>query len=82
MACNDFAPLRAAAVAGVGILMAVGFMIRDALRRRELVPILPGWEGPQLEVRAVFPGRSGLAPKVRAFIDFLVERLGPLSKER
>jgi LysR family transcriptional regulator for bpeEF and oprC len=82
MACNDFAPLRAAAVAGTGVLMAGEFMIRDELRRRELVPILPGWEGPPLEVRAVFPSRSGLSPKVRLFIDFLVERLGPLSMER
>jgi DNA-binding transcriptional LysR family regulator len=79
LACNDFAPLRAAAVAGVGVLMAVAFMVRDALIRKELVPILAGWEGPLLEVRAVFPSRSGLAPKTRAFIDFLVERLGPLS---
>jgi LysR family transcriptional regulator, regulator for bpeEF and oprC len=82
LACNDFAPLRAAAEAGTGIIMAGDFMIRDALRRRELVPILPGWEGPALEVRAVFPSRSGLAPKVRAFIDFLVERLGRLPVER
>jgi len=40
--------------------------------------VLPGWAGPDTEVRAVFPSRTGLAPKVRAFVDFLVERLGPL----
>ena len=78
LACNDFAPLREAAVAGMGVLLASEVMIPEALRRKELVPVLPGWAGPDTEVRAVFPSRAGLAPKVRAFVDFLVERLGPL----
>lgn len=82
LACNDFAPLRIAAVAGTGILVAPSLLIRDTLRRKELVPVLPGWAGPAYEVRAVYPSRSGLAPKVRVFVDFLVERLGPLSEDR
>jgi DNA-binding transcriptional LysR family regulator len=77
LACNDLAPLRAAAVAGSGILLAPEVTVPEALRRKELVPVLPEWAGPVTEVRAVFPSRSGLAPKVRAFVDFLVERLTP-----
>jgi LysR family transcriptional regulator for bpeEF and oprC len=77
LACNDFGPLRAAAAGGAGIILADAFMIRDRLRRKELVPVLPGWAGPPIDVRAVFPSRSGLAPKVRVFVEFLVERLGP-----
>jgi len=77
LACNDLAPLRAAAVAGAGILLASEVMIPEALRKKDLVPVLPEWAGPVNEVRAVFPSRSGLAPKVRVFVDFLVERLTP-----
>jgi LysR family transcriptional regulator for bpeEF and oprC len=76
LVCNDMAPLRAAAVAGMGVLLAGEAVLPEALRRRELVPVLPDWSGPVAEVRAVFPSRSGLAPKVRVFVDFLVERLG------
>jgi LysR family transcriptional regulator for bpeEF and oprC len=79
LACNDISPLRIAAAAGTGILLADNIRIRDTLRRKELVPVLPGWAGPPIDFRAVFPTRSGLAPKVRVFVDFLVEKLGPLS---
>jgi LysR family transcriptional regulator for bpeEF and oprC len=82
LASNDITPLRIAAAAGAGILLADDIRIRDTLRRKELVPVLPGWAGPTIEFRAVFPSRSGLAPKVRVFVDFLVEKLGPLSKGR
>lgn len=39
--------------------------------------LLPGWESETLWVFAVYPNRKFLAPKVRSFIDFLVERFGP-----
>lgn len=39
-----------------------------------LVPVMPGWTGQPVEVRAVFPSRAGLLPKTRAFIDHLAER--------
>lgn len=80
LSCNDFAPLRIAAVAGTGILIAPSLLVRDTLRRKELVPVLPGWAGASYEVRAVFPTRAGLAPKVRVFVDYLVEKLGPLAQ--
>ena len=42
-----------------------------------MVELLPGWESPPLTISAVFATRQHLAPKVRAFVDFLVERLPP-----
>src|SRR3546814_5035801 len=37
--------------------------------------VLAGWTGPDLEFNAVFPRGHATSPKVRAFVDFLVERL-------
>jgi len=37
--------------------------------------VLPEWNSPQGIVHVVFPTRRGLLPAVRAFIDFLAERL-------
>jgi DNA-binding transcriptional LysR family regulator len=75
---NDYAPLHAAALAGVGVVLSTRLLVDDALRSGALVPILPEWTGPAVEVRAVFPARSGLFPRARAFIDLLVARAAPL----
>ncbi len=37
--------------------------------------VLAGWTGPELDFNAVFPRGRVQSPKVRAFVDFLVERL-------
>jgi hypothetical protein len=40
--------------------------------------VLPEWTGPAIEIRAVFPGRSSLFPRSRAFIDMLLSRASPV----
>jgi DNA-binding transcriptional LysR family regulator len=40
------------------------------------VRVLPGWEMQALTVFAVYPSRQFLPPKVRSFIDFMVEYFG------
>jgi hypothetical protein len=37
--------------------------------------VLAGWTGPELDFNAVFTRGAVPSPKVRAFVDFLVERL-------
>lgn len=37
--------------------------------------VLAGWTGPELDFNAVFPRGQVTSPKVRVFVDFLVERL-------
>jgi DNA-binding transcriptional LysR family regulator len=78
MVGNDYAPLHAAALAGVGVVMSTRLLVEDALRSGALVPVLPEWTGPAIEVRVIFPGRSSLFPRARAFIDLLVARAAPL----
>jgi DNA-binding transcriptional LysR family regulator len=68
--------MRAAAVAGLGIAVLPSFLIDEDLRTGALVAVLEGWRAPDLDVYAVYPAGKHVPPKVRAFVDFLVERLG------
>jgi DNA-binding transcriptional LysR family regulator len=76
--CHDFVVLRAAALAGLGVARLPESVVREDLRSGTLKRVLPGWNTPQGIVHVVFPSRRGLLPAVRAFIDFLAERLPAL----
>jgi DNA-binding transcriptional LysR family regulator len=65
-----------AAAAGLGIVCEPSFLTYELLRAKKLVRILEGWEPDVLTIHAVYPNRQFLPPKVRSFIDFLVERFG------
>jgi hypothetical protein len=65
--------VRAAALAGQGIIWQPTFMVGDDVRKGRLVPLLPGYHLPEIEVLALFPSRSHLSAKVRVMVDFLVE---------
>ncbi|HTD12793.1 MAG TPA: LysR family transcriptional regulator [Steroidobacteraceae bacterium] len=73
--CHDFVVLRAAALADLGIARLPETVVREDLKRGTLVRVLPAWSSPQGVLHVVFPSRRGLLPAVRAFIDFLAERL-------
>jgi DNA-binding transcriptional LysR family regulator len=73
--CHDFVVLRAAALAGLGIARLPETVVREDLRSGALQRVLAGWNSPQGILHVVFPSRRGLLPAVRAFIDFLAERL-------
>jgi len=76
MRANNGEVLREAAIAGMGIISQPDFIIGQALADGLLVPVLPAWEAPPIGIHAVYASRSHLAPKVRSFIDYLVEHLG------
>lgn len=65
-----------AAAAGVGVAQVFDFMVRDHVRRGEIVEVLPDLsvEGPPVHALCL-PGRQRV-PKIRAFTDFAVEVLG------
>jgi hypothetical protein len=50
-------------------------MLRREAEQGYVRRVLAGWTGPTAELNAVFPRGQGKSPKVRAFVDFLVERL-------
>lgn len=68
---------RAAALAGVGIVLLPTFYIGEQLRSGELKPILCKFLPLPLAVYAVYPERRNLTPKVRAFVDYLAATFGP-----
>ncbi|WP_411849741.1 LysR family transcriptional regulator [Stenotrophomonas sp. LGBM10] len=72
---NNGDVLREAAIAGLGIILQPDFLIDDALADGRLQRILPDWDVPPVGIHAVYTSRNHLAPKVRTFIDYLVEAL-------
>jgi len=65
--------LIASAAAGLGLVMAPQFMLEPELSAGHLVRVLPDYEGPVLDMWAVYPSRRHLSAKVRLFVDHLVE---------
>jgi DNA-binding transcriptional LysR family regulator len=63
---------------GVGIGRIGEFHVRPDIEAGQLVPILEDYNGGDTElVHAVYAGHEHLAARIRAFIDFLVERIEP-----
>jgi len=65
------------AVAGQGIAMKPVWEIADHLREGRLKPVLPEFPPEPLTLGILYPHRRLLPAKVRAFADFLVERVSP-----
>ncbi len=72
MQTNNGDTAAAAAIGGMGIVWQPTFIIGPALRAGQLVPVLPGYGVPDIDILAVYPTRRHLSAKVRAMIDFLV----------
>lgn len=74
MVVNDFDMLRAAALAGAGVAMLSEQICVDDLATGRLRRLLPEWTSPGASMHLVYPRSRHLSPKVRAFVDFLLER--------
>lgn len=74
---NNSIALRAAAVAGVGIILAPDFVVEEDLHAKKLRRILPAWTPSGYRVFAVSPPTRFATPKARAFVDLLAHALGP-----
>lgn len=72
---NDLCPLSAMLVAGDGLMLNTNVMAKPYVEAGLLQRVLAGWSGPQYDFNAVFAGGRLVSPKVRVFIDFLVEKL-------
>jgi DNA-binding transcriptional LysR family regulator len=68
---NSGETLRRAALQGVGICLAPGFLIADDLDRGRLIRLLPEYRPVEFAMNAVYPHRHHLSAKVRSFIDLL-----------
>jgi DNA-binding transcriptional LysR family regulator len=73
---NSGDALRAAAVAGLGLVYEPDFLLDAALRSGELVRLLPGYSGTAGDIWAVYPSRRHLSLKVRLFVDHVAALFG------
>jgi DNA-binding transcriptional LysR family regulator len=71
---NDGALARAWALAGHGIVHKSIWDIAADVRAGTLTILLPDWSTNEAGVHALFHGNRYMAPRVRALLDFLVER--------
>jgi DNA-binding transcriptional LysR family regulator len=69
---NSGETLHRAALAGVGIFLAPGFLVHDDLEAGNLVRLLPEYRTVEFSMNAIYPHRHHLSAKVRTFIDLLV----------
>lgn len=70
---NDGQSLLNAAISGLGIALLPSFLYADALRQGLVEDVMPALPGETLGIYAVYPPGRFTQPKVRAFIDFLVQ---------
>ena len=76
---NNGDTCRIAAIAGRGIILQPTFLVGQDLAAGALVQLLPEYKPMELGIYAVYPTRRFVAPKVRALMDFLAERLPGMS---
>ena len=72
---NDPAALKGALLCGEGLAISADWMVKPAVEKGLVKRILAGWKGADYPFNAVFPRGHAQSPKVRAFVDFLLERL-------
>ena len=67
--------LRDAAIAGLGIALHSSWHVNEDLRAGRLQVVLPDYPLPDTGIHAVMPQRRLVPPRVRAFVEFLAEKL-------
>ena len=75
---NEFSFIRAAVIAGAGIGLLQAFATVGE-RSGQVVPVLPEYAVHGGALWAVYPSAKRVPPKVRVFVDFLVDKLRKLA---
>lgn len=73
--CNSGQALRAAALAGAGLLLQPRILVADDLATGRLISVLDDFTPPPRPVHALYRPDRQLLPKTRRFVELLVERL-------
>jgi len=75
---NNADALTEAALAGMGIVRLSNFIVSEHIRAGRLVALLPDYVHEKAAFYVLYPHRRNLAPKVRSFVDYLVEEFTPV----
>jgi DNA-binding transcriptional LysR family regulator len=73
---NHGMALGNAAVRGAGIVLQPEYVLDDDLRAGHLIRVLPRCGPPAVPIHIVFPLQRPAASKLRAWVDFVVEKFG------
>lgn len=73
---NSANAVRVAALAGLGVTRTFGYLVREDIEAGRLVELLPEFASIDIPVQIVFPHRTLMPAKSRAFIDYVAEGLG------
>lgn len=82
---NDGNAYAAAGVAGLGVLHAPTFLVREQLANGALLEVMPGWRAEPIPLYMVYPPNRHISSRVRLFADWvaeLVARAGLTGRER
>ncbi|MDD5272287.1 MAG: LysR family transcriptional regulator [Methylovulum sp.] len=77
MQANVADAIRVAAIDGLGLVMLASYVVGRDIEKGKLKAVLENYTLPPLDIHAVYPHRKYLSAKVRRFLDFLQEWLGP-----
>jgi DNA-binding transcriptional LysR family regulator len=73
MSVNSFFMAHDATLRGVGVASIPTFLCGDDIRAGRLVSLFPDWLLNRTEMRVVYPSNRYLAPRVRLFVDALID---------
>jgi len=76
---NSARAVRDIALTGCGIALCPGYMIADEREAGRLETVLSEYNAFDISVYALYSSKRNLAPKVRAFVDFLAVKLAQAS---
>lgn len=71
---NNGQALRMAALHGLGIVLQPSFQLAPEVRAGRLVQLFPDYELPSRPMNVVYPPDRYRSPKLRSFVDFLLEQ--------
>jgi DNA-binding transcriptional LysR family regulator len=72
---NNSLGLREALLREGGVTLTPTFVVGNDIREGRLQVVLQEYSTIELSIYAVYPQRRHLSPKVRAFVDFMIERI-------
>jgi len=76
MAASDLEFLRTMAERGLGIAYLPSFVLHEALCAGRLVSLMDAWRPAGRDIYAVYPSGRFLAPRVQAFLGFVLDKIG------
>lgn len=79
---NSGPALLDAALKGLGLAQLPDYYVEDHLARGELISVLDAYRHSDTAVWAVYPRHRHRSPKVRQFLDFLVDHIGEMLPAR